>query len=146
MEDNRLEDFGPEKFDVEEKVFVDQTEFKDFDKPKHYRGKFFSVLTLVLSLVSCVYALGGFFWITAAVSGAALVVGAIALARKHSDAGVALSGMIIAGAVLAICIWTYADGSGHWEDEGWRMPWSFPKSSDYGDAEYEAEITEEVIL
>lgn len=116
MEDKRLEDFGPEKFNGEEKVFIEQKEFRDFDKPKHYSGKAFSIIALVLSLVSFVYALGGFFWATVLLSGGAVLIGLIALIRKHSDPGVAMCGAIIAGVILGMSIWSYIDGSEVWRD------------------------------
>ena len=115
MDDKRLEDFGPEKFDGEEKVYYNETEYKDFDKSKHYHGSFFSAASMILAIGSFIYVLGGYYWIVLGMDAAALLLGLIALIRRHSSAGIAWSGCIIAAMILIASTVTFLDDSDHWE-------------------------------
>ena len=77
---------------------------------------------------------------------AALILGLVAVIRKHSSVGIAWSGCIIAAVILTASTISFVQGDDHWDNEfkDKYMP-------DYGDiipevSEYAAGLPEEVSL
>lgn len=118
----------------EEKPFFDNTEFQDYDDDEDYHGGFVSVAAFVLSLASIAIVVSGLFWLVIAASAVALILGIIAVVRKHAELGFAVGGILISFFVIVLCSWAYIDYPYFWSKNGEKGEKKF-SIHDYDDTE-----------
>ncbi|HBB71393.1 MAG TPA: hypothetical protein DCZ71_02155 [Ruminococcus sp.] len=93
----------------EEKTFFDDTDFQDYDQDRNEQGKGLPLTSFILSIGSLLFLIPRLLEGVLVVALIAMILGIIAVVRKHREIGFAWSGIMISAIVIVLISWVYID-------------------------------------